>query len=220
MRDASSAGRSLIGLVVMLAGPARAAGIPASAGSLGPGAAGVLTPTQARETEDRLRQVIAGLEQGQPDYDQMEPALRIAVRQQIGATTGMLQVLGPIQSIAYEGKQGSADVFDVRFAAGEGVWLIALSPEGKIATLFVNRPVFAPAATQSRLEQVIRQLQQGEPDYDQMTPTLRAAVERQRSRPPGSACGHSGRFKRSRTRARSRGRTRTTCVLPTAKPSG
>jgi hypothetical protein len=91
----------------------------------------------------------------------------------------MLRALGALQSVTYEGRQQNADVYDVHFANGEAVWLISLSPDGKIATLFVNRPVFAQTATESRLRQVIGELQQGQPDYDQMEPALRAAVRQQ-----------------------------------------
>src|SRR5689334_12292415 len=117
---------------------------------------------EASETESRLRQAIGQLQQGQPDYDQMEPALRVAVRQQMDATASMLRALGAVQSITYEGRQQNADVYDVRFANGEAVWLIALSAEGRISTLFVNRPMFTQTATEDRLRDVIGQLRQGQ----------------------------------------------------------
>ena len=93
-------------------------------------------PTFAQsETEHRLRQVIGELHNGKPDYNQMEPTLQVVVRKQAETVMTKLQALGSLQSITYKGRQQGADVYDVRFENGETVWLISLSPEGKIASL-------------------------------------------------------------------------------------
>src|SRR3954454_6579439 len=168
-----------VGVLLALVGEGHATAVPVPADYSKSSVNKPVMPTQARDTEARLRQVIGQLQQGQPDYDQMEPALRAAVRQQMDVTTSMLRALGAVQAIAYEGQQQNADVYDIRFANGAAVCLISLSPEGKTATLFVNRPVFAQTATEDRLRQVIEQLQQGQPDYDQMEPALQAAVRQQ-----------------------------------------
>ena len=131
----------LLGATTALASPGFAGPVPVSADLLRSRADHPFVRAQARETEDRLRQVIDQLQRGQPDYDQMEPVLRAAVRQQMDTISPMLRALGALQSVTYEGRQQNADVYDVHFANGEAVWLISLSPDGKIATLFVNRPV-------------------------------------------------------------------------------
>ena len=96
----------------------------------------ILLAQTSPATEARLRTIIGDLQRGSPNYEQMEPALRIAVRQQLPAMRGRLQSLGSLQKLSFEGQQNGADVYEVRFANGSTVWMIALSPDGKIAGLW------------------------------------------------------------------------------------
>jgi hypothetical protein len=95
----------------------------------------VLLAQESRRTEGRLRKVINELQQGTPNYDDMEPALRAAVRQQLPMVVQKLKGLGAVRSIKFEGEQQGGDVYDVQFERGGTVWMIALSPGNKIMTL-------------------------------------------------------------------------------------
>jgi hypothetical protein len=72
----------------------------------------------AFDTKARLRNVIAELKSGKPNYDQMEPMLRITVRRQMAVLVPRLQALGSLLSISYEGQQQGADVYEVKFTNG------------------------------------------------------------------------------------------------------
>jgi len=91
---------------------------------------------QSSSTESALRTVIPQLQRGEPDYNNMEAMLRAAVKQQLPTITPRLKALGKIQSVAHEGVQNGADVYGVVFEGGATVWMIALSPNGKISTLY------------------------------------------------------------------------------------
>ena len=73
---------------------------------------------QAFDTEARLRTVIAELKSGKPNYDLMEPMLRIAVRQQIALWVPRLQALGSLLSLSFEGTQQGANVYEGKFTNG------------------------------------------------------------------------------------------------------
>ena len=88
-----------------------------------------------RLTEIKLREVIQDLQNGKPNYEQMEPGLRAAVRQQYSMARSRLQHLGELQSVSYQGKEQGVDVYNVTFSNGATVWIISLSPNGKIAML-------------------------------------------------------------------------------------
>lgn len=90
----------------------------------------------SRPTEKRLRKVIGELQGGSPNYEDMEPALRVAVRQQLPMVTPRLKGLGPVKSIRFEGEQQGSDVYDVQFERGGTVWMIGIAPSGKLAALW------------------------------------------------------------------------------------
>jgi hypothetical protein len=93
----------------------------------------------AFDTDARLRTVIAELKSGKPNYDQMEPMLRIMVRQQIAALVSRLQALGSLISLSFEGKQQNADVYEVKFTNGITAWMIGIAHNGKIDTLIFQQ---------------------------------------------------------------------------------
>ena len=90
---------------------------------------------QAFDTEARLRIVIAELKSEKPNYAQLEPMLRITVRQQITAWVTRLQSLGSLLSLSYEGQQQGADVYEVKFTNGTTAWMIGIAPNGNISAL-------------------------------------------------------------------------------------
>ena len=90
---------------------------------------------QAFDTEARLRTVIAELKSGKPNYELMEPMLRIAVRQQIAVWATRLQALGSLLSLSYEGEQQGAKGYEGKFTNGSTAWMISIAPNGNIAVL-------------------------------------------------------------------------------------
>jgi len=94
-----------------------------------------LNIAHAFDTDARLRAVIAELKSGKPNYDQMEPMLRIAIRQKITAWVTQLQALGSLLSLSYEGQQQGAEVYEVKFTNGTTAWMIGIAPNGNISIL-------------------------------------------------------------------------------------
>lgn len=89
----------------------------------------------AFDTEARLRTVIAELKSGNPNYKQMEPMVRIAVRHQMAVWGPRLQALGSLLSLSFEGQQQGADVYEAKFTNGSTAWMIGIASNGNIAAL-------------------------------------------------------------------------------------
>lgn len=89
-------------------------------------------------TEAALHRLIDGIASGNPNYDEMSPALAAATRKQM-AWLQPLADLGTIQSIRFlgVGEQGE-DVYSVRQANGATHWRIALDGKGIISTAWVT----------------------------------------------------------------------------------
>jgi hypothetical protein len=66
----------------------------------------------------------------------MEPPLRLAMAQQLQATSVLLHRFGPLQKIEFTGMQNGADLYTVTFQNGTTTWGIRMSPAGKLAALF------------------------------------------------------------------------------------
>ena len=94
----------------------------------------------AQETtdEDDLRSVIEDLRSGAPDFNGMEPPLRIAVRESISNITEYLARLGPLLFIQFEETDNGIDIYFVRFSNGRTIWQFARSPRGRIGILYFN----------------------------------------------------------------------------------
>ncbi len=94
-----------------------------------------LPPNMAHpfDSQARLRMLIEELKSGKPHYEQMEPMLRIAIRQHVAHLAQQLQALGPLLSLSYEGSQEDADVYEARFKNGTAACMIGIAPNGNIA---------------------------------------------------------------------------------------
>lgn len=89
-------------------------------------------------TEAALHRLIDGIASGNPDYNEMSPALAAATRKQMQWLQPLAD-LGNIQSIRFlgVGEQGE-DVYSVRQANGATHWRIALDDKGIISTAWVT----------------------------------------------------------------------------------
>ena len=94
----------------------------------------------AEHAEHILRQTIAQLQAGTPDYDAMVPELAEAVRAQEAGVTRMLQGYGALQSVEHGGEQAPAHMFRVQFENAATEWVIVLGADDTIHGL-----VFRPA---------------------------------------------------------------------------
>lgn len=95
----------------------------------------VLAQEMREPNQALLRTVIGELQQGKPDYSQMQPELEQAVRQQMAASLAMLKRLGALKNITFLGEKYGSAVYKVDFENGETLWAIRLAPDGKIAGL-------------------------------------------------------------------------------------
>ena len=119
---------------VLLAGLMLGLGVPGAAWAQAPAPAAAPAP----QLEAKLRAVIADLQAGKPKLDEMEPPLAQAVEQQKAVIDGVFGQLGPVASVAYLGAQNGGEAYRVVFQHGATNWLIAMAPDGKIATLIFN----------------------------------------------------------------------------------
>jgi pimeloyl-ACP methyl ester carboxylesterase len=92
--------------------------------------------TEPRATEQPLRRTIHDLQQGTPDWDGMEEELRHVVQSKLAQSKALIEPLGPLDRVDFIGVQNGADAYRVIFRSGVSTWMIALSPQGRIATLF------------------------------------------------------------------------------------
>lgn len=89
-------------------------------------------------TEAALHRLIDGIASGNPDYNEMSPALAAATRKQLQWLQPLAD-LGNIQSIRFlgVGEQGE-DVYSVRHVNGAAHWRIALDTNGIISAAWVT----------------------------------------------------------------------------------
>lgn len=84
-------------------------------------------------SEDALRNLIAELAVGKPNYDRLVPALAEITRSQLTGLQAGLSQLGAVQSVTFKsvGPAGD-DIYDVRFERGAHEFRILLDVDGKI----------------------------------------------------------------------------------------
>lgn len=89
---------------------------------------------------DKLRAALVAATRGECPKSLMVPALEYACRQQAGNMSARLAQLGPIQSLIFQGTQpspaGVVEVYEVRFANGQMLWLVNTDADGKLAALW------------------------------------------------------------------------------------
>ena len=87
------------------------------------------TPTP--HSEAALRQLIAGVASGKPDFSTMSPELAKETRAQLTQLQAGVAALGAVQSIEFHGIGNAGwDVFEVRHEHGTSQWRIELSTTG------------------------------------------------------------------------------------------
>jgi D-alanyl-D-alanine carboxypeptidase len=150
--DRSERGPRLVSLLCTLAAMACTRALsPASGGSSPSSPAEVVAPraavpgqetaapaAAARPTEAALRRHFASLERGEPNYDDMVPALADRIRAHPEARKAATELM-PVRSMDFKGTgPRGADIYEVTSDGGLSDWRIMLAPDGKIMVLFFH----------------------------------------------------------------------------------
>lgn len=100
----------------------------------------VKSQTASPGTEAAVRLLDTSIAAGKPAYEAMTPKLAEVTRPQAARLQSYLAGLGPIEDVRFLGvnPQG-ADVYVIRHAKGIVRWLVALDPDGKIASALVSQ---------------------------------------------------------------------------------
>lgn len=105
-------------------------------------AARIQAQTASPGTEAALRDLIAGLMSGAPNYDAMTPQFAAVTRQQLPALRSSLNQGGAVQSIQFRGVNNQGmDAYEVTQVHGVLEWQIGLTTDGKISSAGVQPKV-------------------------------------------------------------------------------
>lgn len=114
--------------------PAQSAPRPAA-----PAVPAATTPANP-QSEQTLRDFIAGAQAGTIDYSVMTDDLAGKVREQEAQVLPVIRGFGALQAVDFAGSQDEADLFAVVFANAATQWIIGFDEHGKVAAL-----LFRPA---------------------------------------------------------------------------
>jgi len=135
-------------------------------------------------TEAALRRNIEGLRENQPAYDIMVPGLVTATKQQLPALEATQKSLGMLKSLTFQFVNPRGwDVYVATHEHGTATWTVQPLADGKIEGILIGN-VLLPSApphpgTEASLRRYIVSLEKGQPNYEEMTPTMSAVVKQQ-----------------------------------------
>jgi DNA-binding CsgD family transcriptional regulator len=140
-------------------------------------AASAATPTAG--TEAALRNLVAGLASGSPDYDKLSPPFAQTVRRDLPMTHPLFSSLGELTSVTFRGRGAMGDdVYKLEFAHGAVIMSAALDADGRMAG-GILQPVAPPSAgTEAALRNLVAGLASGSPDYGKLSPQFAEIVRR------------------------------------------
>ena len=124
----------------------RAAPAPTQGPAQSPAPAAPSDPAKVAAAEAMLRNTIAAMQAGTPNYGDMSDDLAAKVREQSAAITPLIQSFGKMQSLAHVGAENGAELFLVGFDNQITQWIIAQNDEGEIVALLF-RPASPPPAS-------------------------------------------------------------------------
>jgi hypothetical protein len=88
---------------------------------------------QHQGTEASLRRYIVSLQKGQPNYDEMAPAMADAVRKQLPDILLTIKSLGALKTLTFHGGgPQDMDIYHASFEHGTVEWSVALTADGKV----------------------------------------------------------------------------------------
>jgi DNA-binding CsgD family transcriptional regulator len=132
----------------------------------------------AAGTEAALRNLVAGLASGSPDYDKLSPPFAEVVRRDLPMTHGLFKSMGELKSMTFRGRGPMGDdTYDLVFANGEMIMSAALDAEGRMAG-GMFQPMGSRAKTETALRSLVAGLASGSPDYGRLSPAFAEVVRR------------------------------------------
>ncbi|WP_249340620.1 helix-turn-helix transcriptional regulator [Sphingomonas sp. 2SG] len=143
------------------------------------------TATPLPGTEDALRQLVAGLASGSPNYEKLSPEFAAVVRRDLPMTRPMFQALGELKSVTFRSRgMKNDDVYNLVFNNGEVLMSAALDAEGRMAGGILQPGNRIPSSTtpspgtEAALRRLVAGLASGSPDYDRLAPKFGDLVRR------------------------------------------
>ncbi len=141
-------------------------------------------------TEAALRNLVAGLASGSPDYARLSPRFAEVVRQDLPMTQRLFSSMGELNSMTFRGRGDMGDdVYNLVFANGSVIMSAALDADGRMVGGILD-PVGPPegsvsnsgsgpsAGTEAALRTLVAGLASGSPDYDRLAPQFAEVVRR------------------------------------------
>jgi DNA-binding CsgD family transcriptional regulator len=179
-------GAIAFGLLTQPATFSHAANIPQTAGSP---EARISAAVPSAGTEAALRSLVAGLENGAPDYDRLSPQFAETVRRDLPTTHRLFGAMGALKSMTFRGRGAMGDdIYKLAFANGEVIMSALLDADGKMAGGLLQ-PMGSPGAgvskgsgpaagTEAALRRLVAGLANGAPDYERLSPQFADLVRR------------------------------------------
>lgn len=142
------------------------------------------TAAPSAGTEAALRQLVAGLASGSPDYGKLAPGFADVVRRDLPMTHPMFKALGELKSVTFRSRgMKNDDVYNLVFANGEVLMSAALDAEGRMIGGILQPGKRLSSATPSpgteaAVRRLVAGLASGSPDYDTLGPQFGALVRK------------------------------------------
>ena len=142
--------------------------------------AALATPANAAPTpgtEAMLRQLVAGLASGSPDYGKLSPGFAEVVQRDLPMTHPMFKALGELKSVTFRSRgMKNDDIYNLVFTNGQVLMSAALDPKGRMAGGIMQPGNRIPSAaipspgTEAAVRHLVAGLASGSPDYDKLAP--------------------------------------------------
>jgi hypothetical protein len=135
---------------------------------------------------EALRRNSEALLHGTPDYGLMTPRMQRSTRQSLRALLGYARQLGPVHAITFRGIDSRGwDIYDVSYQNGTATYTAVPLVDGKLDELTWG-DLLLPGqpqhpGTEALLRKYVEALQNGAPDYNDMTPSLAQEVRKEYS---------------------------------------
>ena len=164
-------------LIVWLqaSGPGGQQAFPPAVANAAPATSATAAPIPG--TEAVLRQLVAGLASGSPNYEKLSPGFAEVVRRDLPMTHPMFKALGELKSVTFRSRgMKNDDIYNLVFTNGEVLMSAALDAEGRMAGGILqpgNRiPTSAAPSpgTEAAVRRLVAGLASGSPDYDKLAP--------------------------------------------------
>ena len=135
-------------------------------------------------TEAVLRQLVAGLASGSPDYQKLSPGFADVVRRDLPMTHPMFKALGELKSVTFRSRgMMNDDTYNLVFANGEVLMSAALDAEGRMVGGILqpgnrNASTTPSPGTEAAVRRLVSGLASGSPDYEKLAPKFGDLVRR------------------------------------------